>query len=289
MKTLRGLELPAGSTADLTAPTAGALLYGKQLAGKSVPIMREPSGMAYALAPHPIHRNLRYLRFGAGTSVTTLAQQVGVLPYTCVSGTAPVIVSPTTTSPAYRSTIATTSTAGIIASYRVTSGGVIMGQPWMAFFRFALPTTNQTAFRAFVGMLDVTTVPTNVDPVTASTPGGIGMAINAAVNSLQLVRNVTGTARTATSLSSFSASGRYVPNDINNLYDLVLWSDGTNVYWQTSVTVGYGTPADIGTGTLTTNIPTSGTILYPQAWVTNNTAAAVQSMDLLLCGVETDF
>ena len=147
--------------------------------------------------------------------------------------------------------------------------------------RFAVTGTLQAGLRCFAGLVDVAANPTNIDPVTTTAPGGIGLAIAANTGNWQLVRNITGTARTAIDLGATFA--------INNTHmlEIVLWcppNGSTISYRVTNWSTGAQTSGD-----LTTNIPASTTFLTPSIWITNNATAAAQTMDFISMYLETDY
>ena len=284
---------PAASSAQLVTPSSGVTRSGSQLwANRSMPFFREPTGNGYAVQGHFAQRNIRQWRFGAGTTVSTLAAATGVFPYSCVSPATPTIPAVVAAAPYLRSTIGTLGTAGSICSIRsgtTNIGCVIVGTPFLATFRFGIAAMGATA-RIFVGLTDSTTAATNVDPLSTTTPGGLGMATNGSGQDFVIVNNVTGTARTNTTLSSGSISGKYSPIASVNKWELAIWSDGTNIYWQTSVfTDNTSTPYYINNGTFSDNKPATNTLLYPTLWIANNTTASSVVLDLLSVTLETEY
>jgi hypothetical protein len=136
--------------------------------------------------------------------------------------------------------------------------------------------------RAFVGLTDTaTTAPTNIDPTTSTTPGKIGMAINANTGNWNLVHNITGTAPTVIAL------GANFPVDATTMYELVLFSAsaGSSVgYRITNQTTNATT-----SGTLSTNLPALATLLGRTIWATNNATAAAVAWSMSKFGLETDY
>ena len=135
----------------------------------------------------------------------------------------------------------------------------------MAKFRFGLDTL-QSGMRAFVGLADVTSAPTNVDPTTNTTPGKVGMAINTNTGNWQLVRNVTGSAPTVIDLGS-----NFTVN-VTDLLELTLScgpNDSAIAYRVVNISTGNETQ-----GTISSNIPANTTFLSTSVWITNNATAA---------------
>jgi hypothetical protein len=276
-------------TNEPSAPAAGTgRLYSKSIAGRILPKWIGPSGLDYPLQPSFGHNNVSMWRGGNTTSATTFASTVGTMPYTSASPVAPTIPTLATTNlktQTVRSVISTSTTAGTIAfirgnALRVWRGNAAGLGGYYAVFRFGL-TTLQTGMRVYAGLVDSTTSPTNVDPTTSTTPGKIGMAINASTGNWNLVHCVTASAPTVIAL------GANFPVNTTNLYELVLFcapnSSGVG-YRVTNLSSNLNT-----SGTITTNQPANTTFLTPAVWVTNNAQAAAAAMDFVSVYVETDY
>jgi hypothetical protein len=144
--------------------------------------------------------------------------------------------------------------------------------------RFGLNTL-QSGNRAFVGITDVTTAPTNVDPTTSTAPGKAGMAINANTGNWQFVANVTGSAPTVTDLGANFAV------NTTSLFQLEIFcgsNDSAISYEITNLSTGNKIRASV-----TTNIPASTTFLTISAWITNNATAAAAILVINEINVET--
>lgn len=280
----------ASSTSDPSTPGASTgLLYAKTIAERVMPKWIGPSGVDYPLQSHVGFNNVRGWRGGATTTASTFASTLGSMPYTGASPTAPTIPALASTNlltQTNRSTISTGGTAGALAYIRGNQTQFWRGNAaglggFFVNIRFAVTGTLQAGLRAFAGIVDVTANPTNVDPTTTSTPGGVGLAHNANTGNWKLVHNVTGTARTAVDLGANFA--------INNTHmlEITLFAppNGSGInYRVTNLSNGA-----IATGTLTTNIPASTTFMTPSIWITNNATAAAQTLDFISCYVETDY
>ena len=274
---------------DPAAPAAGfGRMYARTWAGRTVPFWRAPSGVSYALSPHFGENNIRAWRGGGTTTATTFAATVGALPYTGASPTAPTIPALTTANlltSTYRSTISTGAAAGGLAYIRgnqqiVWRGNLADRGGFMVVHRFALSGTLQTGLRCFAGVVEVAANPTNIDPTTATAPGGIGIACAASTGNWRLVNNVAGTARTALDL------GASFPLDNTSLLEVALWcapNDSGISYQVTNLSTGATT-----SGKITTNVPANTAFLAPSLWVTNNATAAAQTLDFVSSYVETD-
>lgn len=140
----------------------------------------------------------------------------------------------------------------------------------------------QSGMRAFVGLADSLTALTNVDVLNAATttPGKVGMGINANTGNWSLVNNTSGSAPTVLAL------GANFPVDTTSVFELGLYCppNGSSIGYLIR-NLGGGTETS---GTLTTNIPTSTTFLAPSKMITNNATAAVASMRMYYWTVESD-
>lgn len=171
---------------------------------------------------------------------------------------------------AYRFTLTSAATVAAFASLRspvqtmwrgnaVGKGGFSLKIP------FGTPTL-QAGIRAFAGINTVSAAATNVDPLTTTAQGKVGMAINTNTGNWNLIHNVAGSAPTVVPL------GANFPVNTTTWYELVLTCDGNNgpiVY-----TVYNRANNQSVSGSLTTNIPANTTFFHFNAWMTNNTTAA---------------
>jgi hypothetical protein len=282
--------LIVADAAEPATPAAGfGKLYARTIAGRVLPKWVGPSGVDYPLQSHLGMNNIRTWRGGNSLVATTFASTLGSMNYTGASVTAPTVPVLATTNllqSTFRSTLSTGVTAGGLAYIRSNNLNIWRGNAaglggFLLIHRFALSGTLQPGVRAFVGVVDVASNPTNIDPVIATAPGGVGMAINVNTGNWRIVNNVTGTSRTFTDL------GSSFPVNNTDLLELILFS-GPN-----SSSIGYRvtnlTTAAQTSGTLTTNLPTNTTFLAPTLWITNNATAAAQTMDFISTYLETDY
>jgi hypothetical protein len=243
---------------------------------------------AYQLQPNFAFSNVRKWQGGATTTATTTMATIGTMAYTGASPTAPTTPTPTTTNNktlAIRSVISTGATAGALAYIRSNQLQVTTGSNggFFAVFRFGLAAL-QTGQRVFAGITDVAANPTNVDPTTNTTPGKVGLAINASTGNWNIVTNITGTAPTVTGL------GANYPVNTTDLLQLTLYCPGTTategayIYYEVAnLTTGTTT----GAQSITTNLPAANTFLAPSIWITNNATAAAATMDVCSCYLES--
>jgi hypothetical protein len=281
-----GIQLLAQS--DPATPAASNLrIYAKDIAGRIMPKWVGPAGV-----DTPFQANLGFNRVamitpaGGGTCASAVG---GFSSQFTLTGTAAVCANPTPASTnlftsVRRTTIGTGATAGNISYLRQNTLQVWRGNAagLGGFFfttRFGTSTL-QTGNRAFVGLADSIANPTNVDPTTSTTPGKVGMAINASTGNWKVVNNVTGTAPTSTDL------GANFPVNTTSLYELIIFSapNGSAInYRVTNLSTGSQT-----SGSWSTNIPTNTTFLAPLQWITNNATAASAVMDFAGWYLESD-
>lgn len=194
-----------------------------------------------------------------------------------------------------RLTVTSAATAGALAGYHVNNTqwspmfrGGVNGEGG---FRFHIKFSLQTLVannRGYFGIVDTTAAPTNVDPTTNATPGKIGLAFNANTGNLRLVHNVSGTAPTVIDL------GANFPINTTDLIDLTLacrpfsTTAGAIGYRVRRFTTSSATPAAEVTGTISTNIPASTSLLHPVMWMTNNATAAAVAFQLSSFTTESD-
>jgi hypothetical protein len=277
-----GLQLAAQS--DPTAPAANNLkIYAKDIAGRIMPKWIGPAGV-----DTPFQASLGFNRIAmttpAGTG-TTVPQVWGSTNTQVGTVSHPAIATGSVKNSTRRWTLTSAATAGSLVSHRqgalMAWRGNVAGQGGLFFtIRFNL-TTLQAGNRAFVGLADVVTAPTNVDPTTSTTPGKVGMAINANTGNWSWVNNVTGTAPTVTAL------GASFPVNTTDLYELIIYSapNGSGITYRVQ---NLNTAAVTANTTVSANIPANTTFLAPLYWMTNNATAAAVAMDSAGWYLESD-
>lgn len=138
----------------------------------------------------------------------------------------------------------------------------------------------------FVGMSNLTTAPTNVEPNTLTNCFGVAQL---STDATQLYFVYGGTvAQTAIPLGSTN-----FPINTANLYELALFSNSAvtnSVYWQIT-NLGNGTTQTSSLTSsfgVTTALPDNTTLLNFRAWRCNNATALAVGLDLGNIYVETD-
>jgi hypothetical protein len=272
-----------GVTTEPTAASAGQVkIYAKDQGGRMFPKWVGPSGIDCFPQPHYGFATVRLVTPSTGAVLNTInlaVTQVGTF-------TTPALAAGNMKAQVKRFLIPTTTTAGNVAGIRSTATecwrGNAAGQGGFFYScRFGLEGALVAGMRAFVGIQDVITAPTNVDPTTSTTPGKFGMAINTNSGNWNFVTNLTGSAPTVTAL------GANFPVDLTTLFELTMFAapNGSQItYRVTNLT----TNATAATGTITTNLPASATFLAPHCWITNNATAAAATLAVSRIYLETD-
>lgn len=210
---------------------------------------------------------------GTGTAPTAAGCAI-----TCVGTVShPVLTSASYRAQSRRFSIMSAATLGAISSMRIANLECWRGNAagiggFMTIARFGLSAIS-SGNRAFVGLTDTaSTAPTNVDPLSSTTPGRIGMAINANTGNWSIVNAITGATPTITPL------GNSFPVDTTTMYELKIGCPPNGAYFYYSV-INLATGA-ITSGTLSTNIPGNTTFLGRTAWVTNNALTTAVTIDI---------
>lgn len=269
-------------TTEPPVPAAGTLeIYAKSIAGRIWPKWVGPSGWDM-----PFQQSLMFNSFRSVRPASAATQTVFGLAVTNVGTiSTPALATTNLLTSIKRSLFtAAATTAGTLVSQRGNDldcwRGNAAGLGGFVYTERLALTATATGNRAFFGIADITTAPTNVDPTTNTTPGKIGLAINANTGNWNLVHNITGTAPTVIAL------GASFPVNTTDLIELVLFS-GPN-----SANIGYRvknmTTAVETSGTLTTNLPATTTFLAPWKFMTNNATVSTFAFASLGFTVETD-
>jgi hypothetical protein len=130
-------------------------------------------------------------------------------------------------------------------------------------FGLATITTDQ---RSFVGVSSATSNATNVDPLTSTANGKVGMACIGNTGNWSLIHNLSGAAPTQIAL------GANFPVNNTTWYHLRLRQlpGATTITY----TVTNKNTDQTVEGTLSTNLPANAIYMHFYAWVTNNTTAS---------------
>lgn len=277
------------------APSSGILLYAKEI----VPGHTGLKVMRSSGVDSPVQDSLSFNRIVKYQGGPSGIVAIGGGALTASSGGAAIVpaagtgvqnaVSKTQYSTAATANALTALYANATQLGSHTLRGTIAGEGgFRVVMRFRISAT-QAGMRFFSGLRDVVTVPTNVDPFTSTTPGGVGLACNLATSAnWRLIHTLTGSTPTTIDL------GANFPVNTADLIELVLFCRPFNVtagdigYRVRRYTTNASAPNQEATGTLSTNLPTGATLLHISQWMVN-VAAAVASWQTNMIAVESDW
>lgn len=281
--------LELATTTDPTPPASGLSVYAKTIAKRAFLGTEGPSGLSTSLQPLFARNKIGYWNPpGNGTTVP------GVFGFT-----APTVVGTATTRAVAATNVATrmrrlgyvsSATAGSLAEARVAAAQYTVGDGaglggFTLIVRF-IP-SNAAAVsgeRFFIGMRNVTTAATNVEPNTLTNT--IGLAQLSTSSNCHIVYGGSA-AQTAIDLgSTFDCSTR-----TTEAYELALFapSNANNIvhYEVTKLSTGESASGTL-TGTAGTALPSSSTLLAYRAWKSNNATALAVAFDIASIYIETD-
>ena len=281
------LRLPAIATP--TAPSAGgAKLFGRSVSNRILPAFVGPAGLDSSLQPF-FGRNKIGLFMPAGNGGADAQNGLAVT----ALGTATSEVVATTNLHNYmrrRSWRVTVAATTAVAGLRGAATQFTIGGPSAGLGGFHLvwrwgPATgvSNASHRAFVGMRNSTTNPTDVNPSTALNI--VGMGYDAADTQVQIMHNDGTGAATKIPLG---ASFPKPSVDLTEVYELALFTPpGTTQavhYEVTNLVTGA-----VATGTINTDIPTTTTLLAPYSWMSVGGVSAVIGFATMGIYIETDY
>ncbi len=277
--------LELATTTDPVTPASGINIYAKEIAGRVLPKWLGPSGVDTPFQANFGFNRVAMIGPGGGAALTTAITAFN----TAFTNTGTVAnPTPATTNlltSVRRTTFSTGATANrqtthVQNTLQVTRGNASNVGGFFFTIRFGTSAT-VVSNRMFVGLADSIALPTNVDPTTNTTPGKVGMAINANTGNWKFVWNVTGSAPTVSDL------GASFPVDNTSLYELIMFSkqNGTAITWRVT---NLSTGAQIASTTGAANIPTNTTYLAPTFWASNNATAAAAIIDFAGWYLESD-
>ena len=286
---IEGGQLRLPDIAVPATPAAGGLkLFAKGVAGRLLAATFGPSGLFTTLQPN-LGRNRIATWAPAGNSTTIVADGAAALTAT---GTATAANIATTNRHTYMRRLeflvtvaATTAVAGwrgAAAMFGV--GGVASGDGGFHFIcRWGPATGVATATsRCFVGMASSTAAPTDVEPSTIT--NSVGMGWDAADTNIQIMHRGAG----AVTKIDLGASFPVPTADRAKAYELALYAPPG-----TPQSVGYEVTdlatGAVASGTITTNLPTTATLLAPRGWMSVGGASSVIGIALMGLYIETDY
>lgn len=280
-----GLTLPLNA-APATPASNNLTLFARKIGGRMLPAFIGPSGLDSTLQPH-LARNKILLAQGAGNSSTPTYLSTAL---TAVG---------TATAKNWASTSMNTSMRGVDYIVTVAATTAVAGfrsaaaQFWFGnaaglggFYyicRWAPATgTSVTTHRAFCGMRNVVTAPTDVNPSTYVNMFGMGWDNGDAQISF-MCNDASGTA-------TKTALGASFPNptvNYTNVYELAMFCapNTTTVYYEVTL---LNTGA-VATGSVNTDLPSTTTAFSPMAYHSVGGTSSVVGLTLYTLYVETDY
>lgn len=288
--------IPAATAEPGTPATGNVYLYAREIApGFTVLKNKRPSGV-----DSPLQDGIAFNQLAKWQANLAVLNAYGAANFTAVGTLAAVAQASGAARTAVRRVQNTSAaTAGALASFHCNSTnlcpvlrGNVAGEGGFRYVaRFSF-TTLQAGNRGFIGLVDVNTAPTNVDPLAAATttPGRIGLGYNSNTGNLQINHTLTATAPTVIDL------GANFVIDATSLFELVLFcrphngtSAGNVGYRVRKYTTAQDNPAFEASGTLSTNLPAGTSLLHPVAWMTNNATAASVVWNIHSITIEADW
>ncbi len=281
------LRLPAISPPS-TPAADGLKLFGRKVGGRMMPAFMGPSGLDSALNPHfGRNRISMWQATGNGGTDTNFGFLAGS---TGTSTTESVATTNLHTYMRRRSWRVTTASTTAVCGFRgnatqYTLGGTAAGLGgFNLIVRWGPATGVSTAtHRAFMGMRSSTAAPTDVNPSTLTNMCGMGY--DAADTNIQFMHNDG--SGTATKID-LGASFPKPSVDLTSVYEIAMFAPpGTTQslsYEVTNLVSGA-----VATGTVTTDIPATTTLLNP--WGMMSVGGTSSVIGIMVCGlyIETDY
>jgi hypothetical protein len=285
-----GLQQFTGTTlsqftesATPTLPTTGiAKVYVKEIGGRATFSTIDDFGEINHLQSSLSFNKLSAILPGATNTPTVIGRTMTNL--TTVSHPAPATTN--FKSSTNRITFTSAATAGSVTGSRVAVNECLRGNAnkiggFYIVNRISL-TTLQAGQRGFFGLSTLaSTAPTNIDPLTSTTAGVIGIGFNSNTGNWQLITNTAGVAPTVLDL------GANFPINITDVVELVIYTPANkaNVFYRVK-----NLNTDLETiGTLSTNLPLNTSAMGRTGWMTNNATAASVAFDILVMSCETQY
>jgi hypothetical protein len=274
------LTFQAMSSDPATPPSGYEYIYVKDIGGRLMPKWIGPSGVDTPVQPFIGFNRSRLWAAGGGTSATTVITASGG-GYTASAST---YAQTTPATGSLRSktrfaTLASSTTAGNVASVRTPQLEVARETGFFYTWRGGIAGTMQTGQRGFFGLWASASAATNVDPTTSTTAHwGICFALNTGNWKLCWADGTT---------AGNSDLGASYPLNTTDLIEVVAFvaPGGSSISYR----ITNLSSSTITTGTSSTNIPGSTAYLAVQNWMTNNATAAAVTFAISSMYLESDY
>ncbi len=282
-----GGNLTFNAISTPTAPAADKVkMFGSDVGGRILPEIVGPSGRSTSLQPHIGRKKIGSWLPVGNTTTAPLANGIAA---PTITGTATIRSVATTNIVTQQRRLGYVSAvaAGSLAGFRNAAAQFFRGAgPGLGGFHVIIRFVRSDAAtvagaRGFVGLWNITTSPTNVDPSTLTNIIGVGS--DAAETELSIMHNdAAGTATKIALGAGFPA--RTLSADA---YELILFcaaNEATVRYRIENLVTAVST-----SGTISTDLPASTTLLGIQGWTNNGVTNLAVGIDLINCYVETDY
>ncbi len=266
------------------SPATGFLLFSRNIAGRRVPYVQDPSGDPYALQAS-LWRNKRFELVAHGNA--TAISNIGLLNSVTGTATARNVATTSFFTMARRLGFVSAATAGSSAGTRhgvnQWARGDAAGKGGFLYSaRFGVSDAAAVAAaRMFVGMQASASVIGNVNPSTLANIIGVGS--DNAETTLRIMHNDGAGAATTIDLGA-----NFPSNTLStDLYELTLYCapNASSVFYRVErLNTGH-----VAEGTITTDLPANTTLLSPQIWRNNGATAAAVGIDCVGQYLETDY
>lgn len=282
-------DLVLADNAAATAPAAGSKLAALSIGGRSMPAFKNSSTSAAAALQPTFAQNRISIWQGVCGSNAPVAVGTATLTATGTATSANIATTNRQTRTQRLEYLVTTAATTAVAGWRYpnlgwTVGGANADEGGFFFVCRWGPATGvaTTTNRAFVGMANVTTAPTDAEPSTITNIAGMGW--DAADANIQIMHRGTG----AVTKINLGASFPVPTTDRTKAYELVMFSPPGSTQSVSYTVTDLGTGAT-ASGTINTNLPTNTTLLAPRGWMSVGGTSSVIGIALMSCYLETDY
>lgn len=281
------LRLPAIAT-PATPAAGGVKIFGRDVAGRILPAIVGPSGLDTALQPF-FGRNRMGLVLPPGNG--TAVNQIGfTITATGTATSASVSTSNLHTYMRRLEFLVTTATPIAVVGIRNNALQWTLGAPsagnggFHLVLRWGPATGAATAtHRAFAGMRGSVAAPTDVDPSTLTNICGMGY--DAADTNIQFLYNDASGTATKVNLGASFPKPTATRSDA---YEIALFAPPGTTQSLSYEVRNLGTGA-VATGTVTTDLPSTSTLLSPYAYMSVGGTSSVIGLSLMSLYIETDY
>ena len=281
-------DLVLADNATVTAPPAGCKITSQLIGGRSMLAFNNASTSAAAALQPTFAQNRIMVWQGACGSNAPVTIGAPTVTATGTATSANVATTNRHTRTQRLEYLVTTAATTAVAGWRYpnlgwTVGGANADEGGFFFVCRWGPATGvaTSTNRAFVGMANVTTAPSDAEP--SSITNIVGMGWDAADTNIQIMHRGTG----AVTKVNLGASFPVPTTDRTKAYELVMFSPPGSTQSVSYTVTDLGTAATTS-GTISTNMPTNTTLLAPRGWMSVGGTSSVIGIALMSLYLETD-